>query len=332
MTEPRRRTRGIILGGGGVLGGAWAVGALHALELVHGFDARESDVLVGTSAGSVLAALIGSGVSVSDLVKHERGEPVTSGPLAGFSWDIEAVTGGARPGRPKLLPGAGAWSRTSTAVRRARRMPPTAVLSAFLPTGSKNLDRVSHLIDAVVPMGEWCSHPNTWIVAMDYESGRRVAFGQPTAPTAPLSLAVQASCSIPAWYSPVMIHGRPYVDGGAWSATSADLVANMGLDEVYVIAPMVSFHLDRPDHILARLERTWRTQITKRCLNEVEKVRAKGADVTVLGPGAEDLESIGANLMNFAKRKLVLETSIKTSLEALRDPDHMGPDHLAHVG
>ena len=89
-----------------------------------------------------------------------------------------------------------------------------------------------------------------------------------------------------------------YVDGGAWSATSVDLVAGLGLDEVFVIAPMVSFHLDRPDHLLARLERTWRVQVTKRCLNEVEKVRAGGPDVTVLGPGAEDLAAIGGNLMD----------------------------------
>jgi NTE family protein len=130
----------------------------------------------------------------------------------------------------------------------------------------------------------------------------------------------------------VEIEGRRYVDGGAWSATSVDLVANMGLDEVYVIAPMVSFYLDRPDHLLARLERTWRVQVTKRCLAEVEKVRAGGTDVTVLGPGAEDLAAIGGNLMDFEKRMHVLETSIRTSLQALRDPDHMGPDHLSSAG
>lgn len=329
-SKPRRRTRGLILGGGGVLGGAWAVGALHSLEQVHGIDLRECDVIVGTSAGSVLAALLGAGVSVPDLVAHERGDPVRSGPLQGFSWDIEAVTGGARPGRPKLRPGSRALMASS--VRRLRHMPPTAVLSAFLPPGTKRLDRIGHLVDAVTPMGEWSPHENVWIVAMDYETGRRVPFGHPTAPAAPLSLAVQASCAIPAWYEPITINGRRYVDGGAWSATSADLVAGMGLDEVYVVAPMVSFHLDHPDHLLARLERAWRIQITKRCLSEVEKVRQSGADVTVLGPGAEDLAAIGANLMDFAKRKMVLETAIRTSNQALTDPDHMGPDHLAHVG
>ncbi len=328
MSRPRRR--GLVLGGGGILGGAWAVGALSALRQVHGFEARDADVIVGTSAGSVLAALVGAGATADELAAHERGDPVRTGPIAGFHWDIAAVSGGSRPGRPKLQPGSRTLMRTG--LRRARHMPPTAVLSAFLPTGSKNLTRVGHLIDAFTPMGEWSAHPNLWIVTMDYDSGRRVAFGQPGAPEAPLSLAVQASCSIPAWYSPVDINGRRYVDGGAWSATSVDLMANMGLDEVYVIAPMVSFHMDRPDHLLARLERTWRVQVTKRCLHEVEKVRDGGTDVTVIGPGAEDLAVIGGNLMDHEKRMAVLETSVRTSIEALRDPDHMGPDHLVSVG
>ncbi len=325
-----RRGLGLVLGGGGVLGAAWAVGALAALKDVHGFEPRDAEVIVGTSAGSVLAALLGAGATVEELTAQERGEKVQTGPIAGFSWDIGAVTGGSRPGLPKLTPGSRALMRSS--LSRIRRMPPTAVLSAFMPTGSKTLDRVAHLVEGFTPIGQWSPHEKVWIVTMDYDSGKRVVFGQPTAPEAPLSLAVQASCSIPAWYSPVEINGHRYVDGGAWSATSVDVLANMGLDEVYVIAPMVSFHLDRPDHLLARLERTWRVQVTKRCLNEVEKVRAGGTDVTVLGMGPQDLAAMGGNLMAHEKRVKVLETSIRTSIEALRDPDHLGPDHLASVG
>ena len=50
--------RAIVIGGGGVLGGTWAVGALSALEKELGITASDADLLVGTSAGSVLAALI----------------------------------------------------------------------------------------------------------------------------------------------------------------------------------------------------------------------------------------------------------------------------------
>ena len=58
---------GLVLGGGGVLGGAWMVGALTSLQQVHGLDPREAELIVGTSAGSVTAALLGAGVSVVGL-------------------------------------------------------------------------------------------------------------------------------------------------------------------------------------------------------------------------------------------------------------------------
>lgn len=330
MYTRRHPRRGLVLGAGGVLGAAWSVGALVALEKVHGFDPRDADVIVGTSAGSVLASLLAEGVSTRQLCDHQHGVTVSDGPLAGYSWDYERATA-VRPGIPKLSAlGSGSLLRSS--VRRLRQMPPTAVLSALMPHGSKSLERIGHLIDAITPMGDWSSHPNVWICAMDYQSGKRVAFGKEGSPLAALSQAVMASCAIPAWFKPIEIDGRRYVDGGACSATSVDLIASMELDEVYVVAPMVSFATDRPRRIAGRVERRWRVQVTKRCLREVGKVRAKGADVVVLGPGPEDLEAIGANMMDVGRRMNVLRTSLRTSLEALRDPDNVGPDHLAEVG
>ncbi|MFZ5872099.1 MAG: patatin-like phospholipase family protein, partial [Actinomycetota bacterium] len=163
------------------------------------------------------------------------------------------------------------------------------------------------------------------VVAMDYDSGHRVAFGAPGAPAAALDAAVQASCAIPGWYAPAVIDGIRYVDGGACSATNVDLVVGHGLDEVFVLAPMVSFTVDAPTHWRTRMERAWRERVTRRCLHEVAKVHADGAGVTVLGPGREDLEAIGGNLMAVERRRRVLETSLRTSSEALRDPEPIGP-------
>jgi NTE family protein len=119
----------------------------------------------------------------------------------------------------------------------------------------------------------------------------------------------------------VVIGGRRYVDGGAWSATSTDLLAGLGLAEVFVLAPMVSFAFDRPASLLARAERRWRAQVTRRCLREVAKVHATGTDVTVLGPGPEDLAAMGSNLMAGQRRQDVLQTSLRTSVVALHDPE-----------
>lgn len=310
--QARRPRRALVFGGGGVLGGTWAVGALAAWQDATGLDPQDVDIIVGTSAGSVLASLVACGVSTDELITHYRDEQVTTGPLAGYEWDPDRATGGHRPTLPKLRgPGSPALIRSS--LRQLGQLPATAVLSAFLPEGGRTLDRVGHLIDAVTPLGEWSAHPNLWVIAMDYSDGHRVVFGRPGAPVAPLASAVMASCAIPGWFAPVDIDGRAYVDGGAVSATSVDVLAHAGMDEVYVIAPMVSFEMDSPSGIQARLERRWRAQVTKVCRDEMALVRASGANVTAIGPGPEDLEAIGANLMDAKRRCLVLDTSLRTS-------------------
>lgn len=327
MVRARPVRRGLVLGGGGVLGAAWMLGALSALREVHGFNPHESDVIVGTSAGSVLGSLLGAGLSIDRMIDHANGVPVKDGPLAGFSFDYQNATGGSRPKRPKLL-GPGSVKMIGSSLRRIGKMPPTAALSGFLPTGTGSLSRVGHLVEAITPMDEWSPHRNLWIVAMDYETGDRVPFGKAGEPSVPLSQAVMASCAIPAWFAPIEIDGRQYVDGGTWSATNVDLVAEQGLDEVYVLAPMGSVHLDHPDGMMSRLERRWRSQVTKRCLKEMEKVRESGASVTMIGPGPEDLEKMGGNIMDLPRRQEVMNTSMRTSIQALRDPENLGPDHM----
>ena len=87
--QPRR---GLVLGAGGVLGAAWSVGALCALEESTGIDPRTCDYIVGTSAGAVLAALLGSGVTPGELRDHQRGL-VMRGRLADLSWNYDRSTG-----------------------------------------------------------------------------------------------------------------------------------------------------------------------------------------------------------------------------------------------
>jgi NTE family protein len=317
MQRPHRRgnvRRGLVLGGGGPLGAAWTIGALTAIEEVAGIDVRTVDHVLGTSAGAVTAALLGAGVSVDQLRRHQLGESV-DGPLEGYQWNYDAATGGHRPQRPRL--GIGSPRLVTRNITRLRKMPPTAVLSAFLPEGRGALDAVGNLVAAVNPPGEWSPHSGLWVVAMDYESGRRVSFGRPGAPVADLADAVMASCAIPGWFAPVTIGGRRYIDGGTCSATSVDLFADLRLDEVYVVAPAVSFETDQPRGLTSRMERAWRARVTRRCAHEVAKVRAGGTRVVVLGPGAEDLAEIGGNVMDTGRRLRVLETSIRTSASAL---------------
>ena len=249
--------------------------------------------MVGTSAGSVLAALLGAGVGVDELLNHHGGLPVTTGPLAGHSYDYDRATGGAMPGRPR--PGIGSsrlllqsmrsprsirrWlpcrrcsrtvaSRCGLFLRWSRRSPRTA-------TGRRTR-RCGSWPWTTTPDGVWPS----------VVPARR--------------LQVWPRLSTRLARSPVVsrgpIGGRRYVDGGTCSPTSVDLLAGADVDEVYVLAPMISFDYDRPSGFGARAERTFRRTMTRRMLGEAAKVRRAGISVTMLGPGREDLEAIGRQL------------------------------------
>ena len=92
-----------------------------------------------------------------------------------------------------------------------------------------------------MPSG-WGPHPGLWIVACDYATGRRVAFGRTGSPPAELADAVAASCAIPGFYRPVEIAGRRYVDGGMYSASNLDLLRAEELDLVICLNPTSSLH------------------------------------------------------------------------------------------
>jgi NTE family protein len=319
--KPKRR-RGLVLGAGGVLGASWTIGALNAVQEATGWDPREAEVVIGTSAGSVLAAFVGNGVSAEQLLNHQRGIVVPGDPVIDYDADEER----ALPLWPR--PGLGSAKLLRNVVRHPSRITPMGAAVSILPRGRGSLARVGALVEAVCPRGEWASHPNTWIVAMDYETGKRVPFGRAGSPPAGLSDAVMASCAIPGWYAPVTIGGRRYVDGGACSPTSLDLVIPLELDEVFVLSPMTSFDYDAPTSRIAKVERRFRRVVTRRLLKEAVKVRRSGTAVVMLGPGAEDLEAIGANLMDARRRQRVLDTSLRTSAAALRK--HYGT--LAETG
>lgn len=316
---------GLVLGGGGVLGAAWLVGALGALEKTYGLDARDADLIVGTSAGSIVAAMLASGMSVAEQRQQQLGDPAATDPAGnnpagttpGFDPDRPIASG--RPPRPRLRPGSTAILRNNRG--RLRSMPATAVLTGLAPAGTARMPGVGKLIESRVPAGEWPEHPGLRVVALDYQSGRRVQFGAPEAPAAGLSEAVLASCAIPGWFAPVAIGGRTYVDGGAWSSTNADLVLGPegaagtekpDLERLFVLAPMASTAYDTPPDWKVRAERRIRIAITRRCLTEARQVHAAGVPVTVLGPGPLELALIGHNLMAARPRRDVLRSAERT--------------------
>jgi NTE family protein len=311
------RRRGLVLGAGGLLGAAWTLGALAAVQDNLGWDAREADLMVGTSAGSVLTGLLRAGMSVSELydVYGERagGRPVPFDLTGEPPW----------PGLPEF--GVGSPPLMSRVLRSPLRFSPAAVCAALLPRGRRPLTRIGELIESAgQSAGQSARWPTgTWVVAMNYETGARVAFGRPDSPRTELATAVMASCAVPTWYAPVRIGRVPYVDGAVCSPTNTDLLAEAELDEVVVLAPMASVELDRPHGALTWLERRWRRAVTRRLQRELETLRARGTHVRLLTPNAADLAAMGANMMDGARQHDVLRiarASVHTHLTTAGKP------------
>ena len=309
---------GLVLGAGGVLGAAWMTGALPALQQRLPCPLADVDLVVGTSAGSVLAAALRCGVSIDEMIAHQRGE--ATGALAAAG--VGDVTGGPWPRPPTLRVGSPRLLLTSLLM--PHRVHPGVGASAWVLRGRGSHRPLHDMVHAVhahayghtAPRGSWAGWVGgrTWIVAVDYDRGRRVFFGRPGAPRAALADAVVASCSIPGWYQPAVIGGRRYVDGGVRSPNSLGSLARAGVDEVFVLAPMASIAAGRlPRMPLERLERRLRALMTMALLREVRALRAAGIRVTVLTPGPEDLAVMGVNLMDPRRRRMVLETSLRTS-------------------
>src|SRR5580693_5795524 len=297
----RPRT-GLVLGAGGVLGAAWMTGALACLQDWLADPLGDADVIVGTSAGSVLAAALRCRATIGEMVAWQRGE--ATGALRESV--VLATRDGPLPPLPHLRPGS-------------------------LPHGRGQHIALRSLVDTLHrsrrPSGEtgqadrgeapaWV-RDDTWISAVDYDTGQRVLFGQRGAPAASLPDAVVASCSIPGWYSPAIIGGRRYVDGGVRSATSLDVLAGTDVQEIYVLAPMASTHADQPLQPHLRIERQIRQLLTRAVLRQARALAAAGKRVTVLTPGPADLAAMGINLMDPRRRQAVLETSFRTSAAAL---------------
>ena len=109
-------------------------------------------------------------------------------------------------------------------------------------------------------------------------------------------------------------------------------MVGLDLDEVYVLAPAVTFDPDTPTRAMTRLERRWRTRVTRRALRELAEVHRDGAQVTLLGPSSLDLEVMGHNIMAAQRRMEVLQTSLQTSRASLGDPHELGIEqgHVPH--
>ena len=314
---------GLVLGAGGVMGGAWLTGGLHALASETGWDPGSADYLVGTSAGSMMGSLCASGVPPWFMVAHSAGEsfdgvvdadgrPATDADrAAGAYFRLHRGWPQLGPGSPRMI-----LATLASPLRHS----PSALVTGWLPAGLISTEPLEDTIRRVVPAG-WAEHPNLWVVACDYATGARTVFGRAGAPRADLARAVAASCAIPGFYRPVEIGGRRYVDGGVCSPSNLDLLRGAPLDLVICLNPLST--RDRPDRASLAQRAGWpmRAASGRRLGYEAKKLQAAGIDTVLIQPIGEDIAAMGPNLMSGERRQEVIETAARTVAEQLQQPD-----------
>ncbi|HEY4026828.1 MAG TPA: patatin-like phospholipase family protein [Candidatus Dormibacteraeota bacterium] len=267
-------TYALVLGGGGVTGIAWETGLLKGL-LEAGIDLTGADLVLGTSAGSVVGAQIATGSSLDELygrqverTAFQLERPPDLGRL--LEYFASRGSGGDPRGQERptreVLAWIGAQARAAT----------TTVTEA---------SRV-RVISARLPVHEWPERPLV-VTAIDTADGTLVQWQRSS--DVPLTLAVASSCAVPWVYPPVTINGRRYMDGGARSATNADLAA--GYDLVVVVAPTGG----------------WVSRVLDQ---EIAELRASGSRVELVVPDDRAIEAIGPNPLDPARRARVAETGL----------------------
>ncbi|GAA4844574.1 patatin-like phospholipase family protein [Actinomycetospora corticicola] len=307
--------RALVLGTGGSLGYAWTVAALSTWQQHTGLDVRDADVIIGTSAGSIVASALASGVAVDDLVAHLL-EP-REHPPSGTRPRRRGARGGLPP-LPRVGPGSVRLLRE--VARHPRRFPPFAVASALLPIGRADTTGVIRLVSSFAPE-TWPAPPTApelRIVATDYDSGARVPFGRQGAPPASCAEAASASCAVPGWFSPVRIGGRRYVDGGVCSATSADLLLGSdmpALDEALVLVPLARRGRAHLTGVGAAADGLFRGMVGARSAREIARLREAGLTVTSHAPGPEERAVMGWNVMDARRQADVVRTALRTTAQ-----------------
>src|SRR5581483_5983100 len=136
---------------------------------------------------------------------------------------------------------------------------------------------------------------------------RRVVFGAPGAPVASVPEAVDASCAIPAVYSPVWIGAYEYVDGGVWSPSNLDAAPAGRGTQVLCLNPLSTAGGSGTRPIRRGL-------IGSALTLETMALRARGASVTAIAPDGASVAAIGPDLMDRRPRASVLAAGYQQGL------------------
>jgi NTE family protein len=184
-----------------------------------GVDLASADLVVGTSAGSVVGAQVTSGAELEAMFARQLEPPaqekvarMSRANLARYGWAMLVSRG-----------------RDEDFRRRVGSVALAAEKAGLTPTEQERLDVIGSRL-----VGRDWPDRQLVVTAVDAETGEFRAFDRTSG--VPLLQAVAASCAVPGVYPPVTIGERRYIDGGMRSTANADLA--QGYDRLVVLAPI----------------------------------------------------------------------------------------------
>ncbi len=262
MTTPT--TRAVVLGGGGATGVAWLVGMIRGLA-DEGIDLGGADLVVGTSAGSIVGSLLADGVSIDEMEQRVITNDPTLTAEAMASLDFA-----------EILSLFAAWETMPDTSAESMR----AIGTMALQAKTLSVRRFRELFDPNVapawPKGEFVC------TAVDADTGEFVVLRHDSDTS--LADAIASSICVPGIFPPVEVNGRRLVDGGLRSGTNADLAS--GHHRVLVLAPIGS-RTDGMDPAAARAAE-----------DEIGALTSSGSVCTLIFPDDAANDIIGINRMD----------------------------------
>src|SRR5262249_21471502 len=332
-SRPRRRRNrkrpsktALVLGGGGMTGGVYEIGALRALDLLAvNSTVNNFDVYVGTSAGSFVAGMLANGVTPDEMMQviNER-VPSDLDDL-----DLSKVL---KPNYLGFLEKAASLPlRSLELARNLLRMGDFSAidvcvgLAEALPSGIYSGHGVADYIEGVLAESGRSNDfrlldPELYITATDLDTCERIVFGEEGWADVPISKAVQCSTAIPVLYKPVALKGRHLPDGGIRSTTTVDMAVERGAKFIVVVNPLVpyvnDFQKTIPTMLGSRARRvadmglpaiasqTFRLIAHARLHEAVKHWEEKypGVDIVLIEPQPNDELMFGTPIMDYSRR------------------------------
>ncbi len=343
--SPSRPSRtALVLAGGGLTGAVYEIGALRAIdELLVDRDVRSFDIIVGTSAGALVGAMLAKGITPGEMLQ---------------------ILDGTHPlhRRSRIRPEHLFSLNAGELLRRSRRLPGTvrnAVWHYLRHRSDMNLfDLIWSLVE-VLPAGLYDNKAlmqfvqenlklrglsdsfadtlaELYIIATDLDTGERVIFGRPPWDQVPLSLAIAASSAVPLLYRPVRIGNHEFVDGGLRGTASLDLAIEAGAKLIVCINPLVPIDNSRKEGIpllgpdgrflsdkglQAVGAQALRIALQSGLAYHVKQLRRRHPDVDILliEPRSDDYKMFFYNIMRYSARLIIAQHGFESVTLGLAD-------------